>query len=304
MPFVTLNNGFEIPILGFGTAFIDKKMLDSIINCAINNEFRFFDTAWKYKNEKNLGHILRKSGLKREDYYISTKISADSLYLQPFQYGKRGIFNIRNFKSIKKAIHESFKNLDTEYIDIFFIHWPWPMYLQMYETLTEYYHDGKIKAIGVCHFTEDHLNSLKEISDVIPAVNQIELSPLNTQKNLVEFCKSRGIIVQAVSTFSHYRSNEPRMEIINNRLLKNIASRYNKSVVQIVLKWLTQQNIIATVKSQNSQHIKENISIFDFELSKEEMDIIDSLDQGTCLNYNPYLPIILKSVPKKYRIRS
>jgi diketogulonate reductase-like aldo/keto reductase len=209
--------------------------------------------------------------------------------------------NIRNFKSIRAAIMESFDNLGTDYIDLFLVHWPWPMYCKMYKELTKLYHEGRIRAIGVSSFTPAHIESLKEVSDVVPAVNQFEISPLNTQKATIKYCQQHGIAVEAMSTFSHFRSSEPRMEILNHPMLKQIAASHNKTVPQIVLRWLLQQDILLIPKTSDFTHLKENIDILDFELSSNEMAMIDSLDQGVYLNYNPNLPHITRSIPQKYR---
>lgn len=297
-----LNNGVKMPQIGLGTFLIPKDKLCETIGEAYRLGYRQFDTAWRYDNEREIAEALRENDIKREDVFITTKVNADALYRFKYWYGKHKICNIRNFKSIRDVILESFDNLQTDYVDLFLVHWPWPMYLKMYKELTKLYYEGRIKAIGVSSFTQGHLNSLKEVSDVIPAVNQFEISPLNTQKELIYFCKDNGIQVEAMSTFSHYRSNAPRLEILENPLLSEIANKHNKTVVQIVLRWLVQQNIAIIPKTWNFRHLKENIELFDFELSDTEMADIDSLDGGKCLNYNPYAPHIIKSIPKKYRV--
>lgn len=250
--------------------------------------YRQFDTAWRYHNEKEIAQALKDNGIKREDVFITTKVNVDALFRFGFFYGKRRIFNIRNFKSVKSVIEESFDNLGTDYIDLFLVHWPWPIYYRMYEVLTELYKEGRIRAIGVCSCLPPHIESLKKVSDVLPAVNQFELSPLNTQKQLIKYCHERGIAVEAMSTFSHYRSNEPRKEIIENEVIGAIAQKYEKTIPQIILKWLLQQDVIIIPKTWDFNHLKENMSLFDFDLTKEDMEIIDGLDQGKFLNYNPY----------------
>lgn len=173
------------------------------------------------------------------------------------------------------------------------------MYLEMYEELTKLYHQGRIRAIGVSNFLPPHIESLKEVSDVIPAINEVELSPLNSQKKLIKWCQNRGIQMTAMSTFSHFRSCEPRMEIIEHPAIIPIAQKHSKSGVQIVLRWLLQQNVAVIPKTWDIDHLKENIDIFDFELSDEEMALIDSLDGGKWLNYHP--DRALKNLPQKYK---
>lgn len=287
-PIMTLNNGIKMPQVGLGTFLIPNEKLSTVIGKAYELGYRQFDTAWRYHNEKEIAQALKDNGIKREDVFITTKVNVDALFRFGFFYGKRRIFNIRNFKSVKSVIEESFDNLGTDYIDLFLVHWPWPIYYRMYEVLTELYKEGRIRAIGVCSCLPPHIESLKKISDVLPAVNQFELSPLNTQKQLIKYCHERGIAVEAMSTFSHFRSNETRKEIIENEVIGAIAQKYEKTIPQIILKWLLQQNVIIIPKTWDVNHLKENISLFDFELTKEDMEIIDGLDQGKFLNYNPY----------------
>ncbi len=287
MQIIKLNNGVEMPQLGLGTFLIPNELMTETIGHAFNLGYRQFDTAWRYHNERYIARALTENGIKREDVFITTKISADGLYNSDYKYGLHRFFNIRNGKTIEDIVQESFDNLQTEYIDLFLIHWPWPMTPKMWKVLSSKYREGRIRAIGVSNFLQQHLEALADVSDIIPALNQFEISPLNTQKSLIRYCQERGIAVEAMSTFSHYRSVEPRNEIIEHPLLQRIAVRHRKSVVQIVLRWMVQQGIIVIPKTWNLDYLKENISIFDFSLDPEEMDQIDSLDRGLFLNYNP-----------------
>lgn len=298
---IKLNNGVEMPQIGFGTFLIPKKKLSRTIAEAYELGFRQFDTAWRYHNEKEIAKALKDNGINRQDVFITTKVNRDSLFLRPYRTGRGKILNIRNFKSVRKVILESFDNLGTDYIDLFLVHWPYPMELsiRMYEELTKLYHEGRIRAIGVCSSLPPVFDAYKDVSDVVPAVNQFEISPLNTQKQLIKYCQDRGIAVQAMSTFSHFRSNEPRKEILENETLISIAKKHGKSVAQIVLRWMLQQDILLIPKTWNPVYLKENIDIEDFNLSNEEMTVIDSLDQGRFLNYDPYRWI--GTVPEKYR---
>lgn len=288
-----------MPQVGLGTFLIPKENLSRTIAQAYEMGYRQFDTAWRYHNEADIARALKSNGIKREDVFITTKVNADALYYFGYWYGKHSIINVRSFKPVSKAIQESFDNLATDYIDLFLVHWPWPIYRKMYKQLTKFYKEGRIRAIGVCSCLPPHLEALKEISDVVPAVNQFEISPLNTQKELIKYCEDRGIQVEAMSTFSHFRSNMPRNEILENVVIQPIAEKYKKSVAQVILRWLIQQKIIVIPKTWNDIHLKENISLFDFALTDEEMIIIDSLDQGKFLNYNPYNAF--RGLPKKYK---
>ena len=287
---IILNNGVEIPQGGLGTFLIPKEELSRTIAEAYEMGYRLFDTAWRYNNEREIARALKENGIKRQDVFITTKINRDAFYVKPYKVGKRRIFNVPNFRSVKSVVEESFENLQTDYIDLFLLHWPYPMKLsqRMYAELTKFYKEGRIRAIGVCSSLPTHFEAYAEVSDVIPAVNQFEISPLNTQKEMIRWNQEHGIVVEAMSTFSHFRSNEPRKEIIENEIILNLADKYNRSPVQIILRWLTQQNIVVIPKTWNTNHLKENISIYDFELSSEDMLLIDSLDKGKFLNYNPY----------------
>lgn len=299
MKTITLNNGIKMPQLGLGTFLIPNENIIETIGRAYDLGYRSFDTAWRYHNEKEIAKALKVHGINREEVFITTKVNADALFYKRYHGGKLKFLNIP-IRSVKRAVEMSFENLgEAEYVDLFLVHTPWPMYPKMYEVLTDFYHQGRIRAIGVSSFLPPMIESLKEVSDVVPAVNQFEISPLNTQKQLIKYCQEKGIAVEAMSTFSHFRSNEPRKEITENESIKPIAEKYGKSIVQVILRWLIQQDIIAIPKTWEESHLKENINIFDFELTQEEMAVIDGLDQGKFLNYNPYG--LLKNVPKKYQ---
>lgn len=288
-----------MPQVGLGTFLIPKEDLSDTIKRAYNLGYRQFDTAWRYHNETDIAGALKEHHIKREDVFLTTKINIDAFYYFGYGYGWRHLLNWRNFKSYKRIVQESFDNLRTDYIDLFLVHHPWHNFLEMYSVLTDFYKQGKIRAIGVSSFLPSHIEALKEVSDVVPAVNQFEISPLNTQKPLIKYCQDKGIAVQAMSTFSHFRSNEPRTEVTENEIIRSIAEKYGKSVVQVVLRWLVQQDVIVIPKTWCPAHLKENISVFDFELTPEEMAVIDSFDKGRYLNYDPTMTV--KYVPKKYR---
>ena len=299
MEYLTLNNGVKMPKVGLGTFQIPQNRIVEVLGSAYVMGYRSFDTALLYNTERGIAEALRVNGIDRQDVFITTKISGLELYWFSYHYGKRRIFNVRSFKSARSLIERSFDNLGTDYVDLFLVHWPYPVFCEIYKTLSVLYKEGRIRAIGVCSFLLPHLEALKEVSDIVPAVNQIEISPLNTQKQLIKYCQEKGIAVEAMSTFSHYRSTKTRSEIMDNTVLKAIACKYDKSVAQIVLRWLVQQKVAVIPKSASSGHLRENISIFDFELADEDMRQIDLLDKGKFLNYNPY--VTLRTLPKPYR---
>ncbi len=297
-----------MPKIGLGTFQIPTDKFCQVIGDAYDLGYRMFDTAWKYKNEALLSDALKSNGIKREDVFISTKCDADALFFGGCHAGKKGWLDVRNFTSVRKAILKSFDSLGMDYIDLFLVHWPWPVPIaqKFYVELTKLYNENKIRAIGVCSALPPHLFAFRDVSDVVPAVNQFEISPLNTQKKLIKYCQERGIVCEAMSTFSHFRNTETRKDIVGNTTIAPISEKYGKSIPQVILRWLVQQGIVVIPKSANKGRLRENISIFDFELSKDEMSTIDSLDKGRFLNYQPDLTLtkpywVRGRFPKKYR---
>lgn len=300
MNYVKLNNGIEMPQLGFGTYLIPDENLEEALINAYDMGYRQFDTAWKYDNEARIAEIFKKHGIKRDNVFITTKISEHSLYCGGgYRGGIRRVLNRRNNVSIEQAVQQSFDNLDTDYIDLFLIHAPCKQSIEMYKVMEKFYKQGRIRAIGVSNFLQPHIEYLCEVCEVVPAVNQIEISPLNAQIQYTEWLQKRGIAVEAQSTFSHCHSVEPRLEIIENPGIVEVAKAHGKSSVQVVLRWLLQRGIICIPKTWYEPHIKENISIFDFELRAEEMNIVASLDKGKYLNYNNFNRH--RMLPRKYR---
>ena len=282
---IKLNNGIEIPQVGLGTYLIPKDKLSYTIGKAYEMGYRMFDTAWRYHNEKDIAKALKDNGIAREDVWITSKFNVVGSYKSLFFRGGQICLK---FRPIKSVFEESLRDLDTDYIDMYLLHWPYPIYKEVWKEMVKYYNKGTFKAIGVCSFLPPHLSALDSISDVKPVVNQFEISPLNTQNSLIEYCQKRNIAVEAMSTFSHYRSVEPRKEITESEIIRPIAEKHGKSIVQIVLRWMLQKDIILIPKTWEDDHLEENISIFDFELTEEEMSIIDGMDNGKFLNYNPY----------------
>jgi len=305
MNYIKLNNGVEMPQIGLGTYLIPNQELERTIITAYDLGYRKFDTALRYHNEAEIAKALKKHGINRNDIFITTKVSIDAFYRGGYRWDKK--INVWNLKTVKRVAQEAFDNLDTDYIDLFLIHWtmPIPWAQRMYKELVRLNKEGRIRAVGVCTSLPPHFDALADVSDVVPAVNQFEISPLNTQKQLIKWCQDKGIAVEAMSTFSHYRSNKPRIEIFENPILKRIAKLHDKSVAQVVLRWLLQQGISIIPKTWDEKYLAENIGLFDFELSTDEMAIIDRLDQGKFLNYDPYISFnkpfsSMGRVPKKY----
>lgn len=300
MKTIILNNGVEMPVVGFGTYDLPKDRITEIIDFAYKAGYRKFDTASYYNNEIELGKAFKELGIKREELFIQTKLSAKHLYLNQYYWGNyKRFLNIRSFRSIDAEIETSFRRLGVDYIDMFLVHYPWHIFLKMYRHLEKYLKAGKIRAIGVCSFLPPHIQYLIDQGATVPALSQIEFSPLNRQTMIIEYCHQMNVRPEAMSTFSHFRNSAPRMEIMKNPVLLRIAEAHGKSVPQIVNRWIIDQGISILPKSKNPNHIQENIDIFDIELSDKEREMINGLNQGKFLNYNPRHAY--RGMPRSYR---
>ncbi|MDP4227548.1 MAG: aldo/keto reductase [Bacteroidota bacterium] len=255
---VVLNNGVEMPILGFGVYQVtnleecERSVLD-----ALETGYRLIDTAAAYQNEEAVGRAIKKSGIAREELFITTK-----LWIQDAGY-----------ESAKKAFVKSLKKLQLDYLDLYLIHQPFGDVYGAWRAMEELYREGKIRAIGVSNFQPDRLMDLMVFNKVIPAVNQIETHPFNQQIETQKFLKENNIQIESWGPFAEGKNN-----IFKNELLVSIAGKYKKSVAQVILRWLTQRGVVAIPKSIHKERIIENFNIFDFELSPEDMDAIVTLD--------------------------
>ncbi|MCF0147349.1 MAG: aldo/keto reductase [Clostridium sp.] len=253
-----LENGLKIPSIGFGTYKLGQdKEVEKLIKYALEIGYRHIDTAAFYGNEEGIGRGIKESSVKREDIFLATKLWNDC----------HGYDNAIN------AFNDSIKRLGVDYLDLFYIHWPNELNSETWRALEDLYEAGKIKAIGVCNFKKGHLEELKKTAKIMPMVNQIEIHPENTQKDIVEYCQGNNIQVVAWSPIM-------RGKIFNEPVMIELSKKYNKSIAQIALKWHIQNNIIPIPKSSNEDRIKENLDVFDFEISKEDMLKIDALNKG------------------------
>lgn len=258
---VVLNNGVRMPVIGLGTHTLTGTILWKTVRKAYKLGYRNFDTAWLYQNESSLKYALRFAGIKRENVFITSK-------LEWKQYAAEG--------SVDRCFEGTLKRLGTDYVDLYLIHWPKPeMYLDMWKGIVDLYKKGYIRAIGVSSFLKEHIETLKQVSDIIPAVNQIELHPLNNRRSLVEYCNSVGIQVEAHSPFAR---GGAAAELMSNVSLKKIGDKYHKSIAQVILRWVVQQGFVTIPRSIHEYKLKENIQIFDFELEAEDMAIIDTMN--------------------------
>ncbi len=263
----TLNNGIEMPMLGMGTWPLNGLKLAILIRRAIRLGYRSFDLASAYGNEKWFGRGLRISGHPRQELFITTKLS---------NAGQRS-------GDIRGALQKSLSLIGIKYLDLYLIHWPVPnLFVSSWKQMELLYKEGLIRAIGVCNFHQHHLKSLLECTDVVPAVNQVELHPLLSQVALVKFCRDRNIQVEAYTPLARMHD-----KLIKNENLIAIAKHHNKTVPQIILRWDFQQGVMSIPKSSHFLRLKENIGICDFQLSDEEVDLINRLNIDFRVRYDP-----------------
>ena len=263
MKYITLNDNNTFPVLGFGTyKSTEEEGIESVKN-ALQNGYRLLDTAAKYENEEAVGKGIKLSGIPREEIFVTTKLWRENL----------------SYENTKKEFYKSLKALDLEYIDLYLIHWPanaknysnWQKAnAEAWLAMEELQAEGLIKSIGVSNFFEEHLEALFQTAKVIPSVNQIEFHPGYWQKELTEYCKQKGIVVESWSPLA-------RGKVFGNELLENIAKKYNKTVSQICLRWVLHHDVMVIPKSTTLKRIQENIDIFDFDLSEEEIIQINNL---------------------------
>jgi 2,5-diketo-D-gluconate reductase A len=271
---VTLNNGVEIPVLGFGVFQInDLQQCEQSVVDAIDVGYRHIDTAQSYMNEEAVGKGIKRSEVPREELFITTK-----LWIQKDGY-----------EGTKKAFERSLKRLQMDYVDLFLIHQPYGDVYGEWRAMEELYNEGKIKAIGVSNFQPDRLMDLMINNKVIPAVNQIEVNPFNQQIEAHKFMQENNIGVEAWAPFAEGKNN-----IFTNEVLTGIAKKYKKSVAQVILRWVTQRGIIALSKSVKKERMFENLNVLDFKLNDEDLNAIATLDTKTSSFFDHRDPNMVK----------
>ena len=262
---VRLNNGVEMPLLGLGTWALTMKKGYQAILWALEKGIRLIDTATVYGNEKKVGLAIKDSGIPREEIFITTKVLSKA----------------PGYECTLKAFEESIRKLNVTYVDLYLIHWPLTdLRLETWKALEKLYEDKKTRAIGVSNYTIRHLNEHFEHFTIVPTVNQVEFSPFLYQKDLLDLCNSREIVVEAYSPLIQGRK-------FNNETLITIGKKYGKSPAQILTRWGLQHKIVQIPKSAKENHIEENINVFDFILNEDDMKDLDGLNENYRVNRDP-----------------
>lgn len=260
MEYVTLNNGVQMPMEGFGVYQVpEAAVCEQAVSDALAAGYRLIDTAAAYFNEAAVGEAVRKSGIPREELFITTK-----LWIQDAGY-----------ESAKRAFYTSMDNLGLEYLDLYLIHQPFNNYYGAWKAMEELYKEGKIRAIGVCNFYPDRLADLCANAEVIPAVNQVEIHPFFAQTGALDTMKELKVQPEAWGPLA-----EGRHSIFTHEVLSSIGAKYGKTAAQTALRWNTQRGVVIIPKSVHKERMEENLNIWDFELSEEDMKAISALDLG------------------------
>ena len=262
-----LSNGVKIPTIGFGTYKLQNENNEAanIVKEAINAGYRSIDTASFYNNEEGVGKGIKESGVAREELFITTKVWIDD----------------DKYEDTIKSFNSSLNKLGLDYIDLYLVHWPTENIKETWKAIEDLYKDKKVKAIGVCNCTVKQLEEIIGFSEINPMVNQVEIHPNRSEKELLRVCKRHNIVVQAWSPIM-------RGQLSSNPIIKDLAKQYNKSEAQIILRWHLQNNVIAIPKTNKVNRIKENIDIFDFTISKDDMEKIDSLNKNERMKPQEY----------------
>jgi 2,5-diketo-D-gluconate reductase A len=269
-PMITLNNGVDMPQLGLGVwQAKDGAEVERAVTTAIDSGYRLIDTAAVYGNEEGVGRAIAASNVPREELFITTKLwNAD-----------------HGYDNTLKAFEKSLARLGLDYVDLYLIHWPVPAkdkYIDTWRALEKLYADGKIRAIGVSNFTVEYLERLLNETTIVPAVNQIELHPRMTQGRLRAYCAHNDIAIESYSPLGGTGG-----DLLDEPTLTKLADTYGKSPAQIVLRWHIQHGLIVIPKSVTPERIKQNIDVFDFELSDDDMTTIDHLNNDTRIGSDP-----------------
>lgn len=276
MKYVTLNNGVNMPQLGFGVFQItDPLSCEQAVTDAISTGYRMIDTAASYGNEEAVGRAIKHCGISREELFITTK-----LWISDTSY-----------EGAKKAFQKSLDRLGLDYLDLYLIHQPLNDYYGAWRAMEELYKEGKVRAIGVCSFYPDRLADLIAFNEITPAVNQVEANVFFQQKESQKYMESKGVTMEGWAPFA-----EGKNDLFHNETLKNIGAKYGKSIAQVVLCWLLQRGIVCIPKSIKKERMEENFNVFDFSLDKEDIQKIEALDTGKSCFFDHRDPVVVENL--------
>lgn len=271
---VKLNNGVEMPILGFGVFQVtDLSECERSVMDAISTGYRLIDTAQSYGNEEAVGNAIKKAGIAREELFITTKLWIQS----------------NGYEGTRKAFESSLKKLQLDYLDLYLIHQPLGDVYGEWRAMEELYKEGKVRAIGVSNFHPDRLIDLIVHNEIVPAVNQIETHPFHQQIETQKYLQENNVQIESWGPFAEGKNN-----LFHNELLASIGKKYNKTIAQVVLRWLTQRGVIAIPKSVRKERMAENINSLDFELSADDMESIKALDTASSAFFDHRDPAMVK----------
>ncbi|AXZ22323.1 aldo/keto reductase [Staphylococcus warneri] len=278
MKTIKLNETIEIPALGFGVFQIPQEQTkDSVVN-AIQAGYRHIDTAQSYMNETEVGEGIKASGIDRSELFVTTKVWIENV----------------NYENTLKSIERSLERLQLDYIDLVLIHQPYNDVYGSWKALEELQENGKIKAIGVSNFGVDRVVDLGIHNNVQPQVNQIEINPFHQQEDEVQSLQKEGVLVEAWAPFAEGKNN-----LFSNETLQNIGDKYGKSIAQVVLRWLVEKDIVVLAKSVNPERMKQNLDIFDFELTDEDKAQIATLDSNDSQFFSHADPEMIKALTSR-----
>ena len=271
---VKMNNGVEIPILGFGTFQItDPREAEQAVINAIQAGYRHIDTAQSYMNEEAVGRGIANSGIVREEIFVTTKIWVENV----------------SYEGVKSSFQRSLDRLGLEYVDMLLLHQPYNDVYGAWRAMEELQVEGKIRAIGVSNFAVDRAVDLAEFNKVTPQMNQIEISPFHQQAKNIAALKEEGIVPEAWAPFA-----EGKNDVFNNEILTEIGKKYNKSVAQVIVRWLVEQDIVVLAKSVKPERMAENLDVFDFSLTDEDKAAIATLNEGESQFFSHADPAMIK----------